>query len=295
MSDMSRPALPPSASAHDQHEPLLVAQVVAGDPLDPATADPVRRWLRTCPQCAALAADLTRVSAAVAGEPVPPRRRDFRLSPEDAERLRGNAVTRRLRRLSWPRSRAFAPAAAGVMSIGLVFVVVGYAWPDGGAGSIETHSDRAPLTRTMEAAPASSAAVDAFDSEAMDASVMAEPAPADRAASGLAQKASSAEADDVTRDTAGVGEASRAEEAPEAGALEANRSVDVAEQIDGSEALPAEPELASPAGSAPVTESGSEAEWQRWLVLAGVLLATGGGALLLLAWLSRRSRDPLLP
>ena len=295
MSDMSRPALPPSVSAHDQHDPLLVAQVVAGDPLDPATADPVRTWLRTCPRCAALAADLTRVSAAVAREPVPPRRRDFRLSPEDAERLRGNAVTRRLRRLSWPRSRAFAPAAAGVMSIGLVFVVVGYAWPDDGAGSIETQSDLAPLTQTMEVAPASSAAVDSFDSEAMDASVMSEPAPADRAASGLAQKASGAEADEVTSDTAGAEEASRAEQAPGAGALEANRSAGVAEQIVGSEAVPAEPELTSLAGSSPMTESGTEAEWQRWLVLAGVLLAAGGGALLLLAWLSRRSRDPLLP
>ena len=294
MSDMSRPTLPPSASAHDQHDPLLVAQVVAGDPLDPAVAEPVRTWLRTCPRCAALAADLTRVSAAVAREPVPPRRRDFRLSREDAERLRGNPLTRRLRRLSWPRSRAFAPAAAGVMSIGLAFVVVGYAWPDDGAGSIDTQSDLAPVMRTMEAAPASSAAIDSFSSEALDTSVMSEPAPADRAASGLAQKASSAAADEVTNDTAAE-EAPRAEKAPGAAALELDRSRDAAEQVVGSGAAPAEPELTSPTGTTPVAESGTEAEWQRWLVLVGVLLATGGGALLLLAWLSRRSRDPLLP
>jgi hypothetical protein len=32
----------------------------------------------------------------------------------------------------------------------------------------------------------------------------------------------------------------------------------------------------------------------RWLILVGVVLAGGGGALLVLGWLSRRSRDPLL-
>ena len=102
-----------------------------------------------------------------------------------------------------------------------------------------------------------------------------------------------------TRHTAGVEGASRAEEAPGAGALEADRSPEAVERIVDTQAIPAEPERASSAGSLPVTESVAEPEseeaWQQWLVLAGVLLAAGGGALLLLSWLSRRSRDPLLP
>ena len=75
-----------------------------------ASEQEARAWLATCPASAQLAADLRAVSVAVASEPVPPRRRDFRFGPEQAEALRGDAFTRFLRRLSLPRTRAFAPA-----------------------------------------------------------------------------------------------------------------------------------------------------------------------------------------
>ena len=102
-----------------------------------------------------MAADLRAVSLAVAREPVPPRRRDYRLSPEQAHELSGNAFTRWLRRLSPPNSRAFQPLAAGVLSVGLLFVVAGYAWPDGGAITVQAEPNFATYGDSiLEPAPA---------------------------------------------------------------------------------------------------------------------------------------------
>jgi hypothetical protein len=150
--------------SHDQHDRLLVGQLVAGDPLDPTRAAEARALLMRCPECAALAADLRLLPAMVAHEPVPPRRRDFRLSPQQAEQLSGNAVTRFLRRLSLPQAHAFAPAAGAVMSIGLVFVVAGYAWPDGSTLSV-------PSGAVEEPAPSAivTPAADGFESLSQEA------------------------------------------------------------------------------------------------------------------------------
>ena len=126
MSDMSRPRPLPTTD-HERHDALLVAQLAAGDPLAAEQRDEAQRLVRGCSACAVLATDLRVVAAAVAQEPVPPRRRDFRLSPEQVEELSGNTLTRFLRRLSLPNARAFQPAAAGVLAIGLIFVVAGYA------------------------------------------------------------------------------------------------------------------------------------------------------------------------
>lgn len=156
MSDMSRPGpLPPAAPDHDRHDRLLVAQFAAGDPLSPEQQAQAQRLVAGCGACAALAADLPAVSRAVAGEPVPPRRRDYRLSPEQAAELQGTALTRFLRRLSLPSSRAFGPAAAGVLSIGLLLVVAGYAWPDGGTITVQAEPNVVDWT---SAAPSSAPA-----------------------------------------------------------------------------------------------------------------------------------------
>jgi hypothetical protein len=129
MSDMSRPYPLPTAPDHGLHDPLLVAQYAAGDPLDPGDHGKAELWANTCGACASLAADLRAVSGAVAWEPTPPRRRDFTLDPEQADRLRGNVFTRLLRRLALPQARRLRPAAAGGMSIGLLLVVASTAWP----------------------------------------------------------------------------------------------------------------------------------------------------------------------
>jgi hypothetical protein len=152
MSDMPRPASFPSAPDHERHDALLVAQFVAGDELDERQRHDAQRLLSMCAACAELAADLRTVASVVAWEPVPPRRRDNRISAEQAEHLRGNAITRLLRGLSLPRARAFQPAAAGLMSVGLLFVVAGYAWPGDEAGYVASESLIAPAAVESDAA-----------------------------------------------------------------------------------------------------------------------------------------------
>jgi hypothetical protein len=129
MSDMPGPHSTPSPSDHGQHDELLVAQLAAGDLLDPAQRQEAQHLVTGCPACAALAADLASISRAVAWEPVPPRRRDFRFDAERAAQLRGSRLQRLLRRVSLPQSAALRPVAAGVMSVGLLVMVAGAVWP----------------------------------------------------------------------------------------------------------------------------------------------------------------------
>ena len=49
----------------------------------------------------------------------PSRPRDFRLTTEDAERLRGSAVTRLLHRLGGPGLKVLQPLAGAAMAIGI--------------------------------------------------------------------------------------------------------------------------------------------------------------------------------
>jgi hypothetical protein len=125
------PAPPPARPPvhHEQHDALLIAQLAAGDPLTDDQQQLAARLVAQCDACASLAADLRAISAAVAWEPLPPRRRDFRIDAERAERLRGSPLRRFLRRLSLPETNALRPAAAGILSIGLLFMVAGAVWP----------------------------------------------------------------------------------------------------------------------------------------------------------------------
>jgi hypothetical protein len=335
---MSSPhPLPPAAPDHERHDRLLVAQFVAGDPLAPEQQAEAQRLVHGCAACATLAAELPAVARAVAQEPVPPRRRDFRLGPEQAAALRGNPFTRFLRRLSLPSSRAFQPAAAGVLSIGLLLVVAAYAWPDGGTVSVQAEPNVIDWT---------SAAPTLAPAEA-PAAVVTEDGPDDAAALEGAERAMEDEAfaDNLLESQAGLSERpaqkSRAEAdappAPERHALEPGEpgqavpeleameealgaaadepagdrsggrltegSAEVAaEAADPAEAAePAEP--AAPAGAdegsaSPASDSTagtSDDGPVEVLVLLGLLLALGGGGLLLLGWLARRARDPLAP
>lgn len=129
MNDMSRPQPMPTTADHEQHDALLISRLAADDPLDQADYRLAMALVSGCTECASLAGDLRTVATAVAWEPVPPRRRDFRLSPEQAERARGSGLQRFMRRLALPQSNGLRPLAAGVMSLGLVLVVAGNFWP----------------------------------------------------------------------------------------------------------------------------------------------------------------------
>ena len=328
MSDMSRHAQPSPAPAHDQHDPLLVAQFAAGDPLDPARAQEANAWLASCPDCAALASDLRRVSALVVSEPVPPRRRDFRLSPEQAEQLQGNTLTRFFRGLSLPRSRAFRPAAAGIMSVGLVFVVAGYAWPDETSVTVQTETAAVPAPIEQPAASAPAPALQfAPPTEGRDSAAPAADLAPERAAFEDAMEAFAADPElleelaEHQSGTSARGEAMQKSLEAELdelaidgdlGSEEAMAGMvtrEVADLVDDA----AEPDavakrmtndvaaLTAQADGAGVGETEVAAVAQadgdgieRWLIFVGAALAVGGGLLLLLAWFSRRSADTLL-
>src|SRR5512134_3069292 len=114
--------MPSRPAAHETHDALLVSQFASGDPLDPWQLRDAELLVSSCRECASLAADLRTLSGVVAWEPVAPRRRDFRITPADADRLRGSAFSRLLRRISLPETGTLRPAALGALSIGLLFV-----------------------------------------------------------------------------------------------------------------------------------------------------------------------------
>jgi hypothetical protein len=347
MSDMPAPRPAPPLVDHAQHDPLLIAQHAAGDPLDAAQHEEAARLVAGCHDCAVLAADLRAVSAAVAWEPVPPRRRDFRIDAGRAEQLRGSALQRFLRRLALPETRVLRPVAAGVMSVGLLFVVAGTAWPDSQAvpGSDPVLQSEALLAPSgplasppaaalqMEApAAVSPAAAPAGDVSGSDTSA------ADEVNAAAEMQAFSSEdvgsvteqADDgAVRDAsgsdasaaAGAADAADAAEAPVDTSLRSKALPDVpasspaadaaADAAVGAalppEATPGEVPLAAVAAevvpaddvSRPEESALAAGEAKRLpagaaLVVLGVVLAAGGALLLLLTWLSRRARDPLL-
>ena len=310
MSEMHRPTLPPAAPNHDQHDPLLVAQLVAGDALDPARAGETRAWLATCADCAQLASDLGAVRAAVASEPVPPRRRDFRLTSEQAAALKGNALTRFMRGLSFPRARAFAPAAAGLLSVGLVFVVAGFAWPEEDSFSVGSDADIMPAAveervaqpsrppgqndaqpdepTTQTAPTATDDGVSYFlsEPEALEEALHNQVGSPPRSES--MQKALEAEAADELTDAAEAAEGEGAERgvaAPEAPLEGAGASSDQADDA-GSGRLIGETDVAataavdSGAAESSVVAAAEDGARDRWRLHIGAAVAVAGGLLL---------------
>ena len=71
---------------HDGHDPELVAALLDAD-ADEAARFAGLTLVSSCPDCAALHADLLALTAAVRDQPTPARPRDLRLTPADAARL----------------------------------------------------------------------------------------------------------------------------------------------------------------------------------------------------------------
>jgi hypothetical protein len=300
MRDMPRPRSPQPPPDHARHDPSLVAQLAARDRLAADQQREAQRLVSTCPACAELAADLRTLAAAVRLEPTPPRRRDFRLDAEQAERLRGNVVERFLRRLSLPQSRAFGPAAAGALSLGLVFVVAGYAWP-GEDGAILSSEPVPPAA--VEFQLASPTLEQAFESQALGADA----SPDGLAPLGAAHKNADTSAEErdavlprgmdiaaqgAAEDTAADDTAATDTVAEPSDAAELFFSVEAAASV-----APAEAETGSAndvAGATSASATDDRPPMVAWLTAIGFALAIIGGLLSLLAWLTRRASDPLL-
>ena len=115
-------------SDHARHDRLLVARLAADDAYPSEITDALA-LVEGCSQCADLAADIRLLRAAATDLPTPRRPRDFRLTPEQAEALRGSAFERLLRRMAGPGLGALRPVAGVALSLGLALAVVGTSLP----------------------------------------------------------------------------------------------------------------------------------------------------------------------
>lgn len=122
------------SAEHRRHDRLLVARFVADDAAFGQDHE-ARNLVHRCRECAALAADISTISGAVARLPAPPRPRDFRLTAEQAADLRGSRVNRWLRAVTSSSWSTVRPVAAVALSIGMVMSVVGMLPILGAAGS----------------------------------------------------------------------------------------------------------------------------------------------------------------
>jgi hypothetical protein len=131
----------PRRTTHDGHDLELVARAAAGD-LDAREVEAARLAIAGCGACAALDADLRAIAAATrdlgaVGESASIRApRDFRLSAEDAARLRQHGVLGLARPSAWVGGRARGLGGA-LATLGLVGLLVSTGLPgfSGGAAS----------------------------------------------------------------------------------------------------------------------------------------------------------------
>ncbi len=112
------PLAPHSPAAEAQDHAALIVALDAGD-LAGAELLAAEALATSCAGCAALLHDLAAIRVAMAALPVPPRRRDYRLTTEDAARLRPSGLRRLLEWLAAPGS-AVRPLATGLATLGVV-------------------------------------------------------------------------------------------------------------------------------------------------------------------------------
>jgi hypothetical protein len=108
----------PHLPDHTTHDPEPIAAYAAGD----ATGDELAlatELVDDCPECAALHHDLRAIAAALPSLPAPVRPRDFRLTPEQAERLRPRGWARLREALAGPRFAFAQPLGAGLATLGI--------------------------------------------------------------------------------------------------------------------------------------------------------------------------------
>src|SRR4051795_13155376 len=103
---------------HGAHDTLLIAAHAAGDTTDEEGRQ-AADLVATCEACATLQADLVAIAAASGGLPAPVRSRDYRLTPEQAAKLRPTGRRRLLDALGSTRFAFAAPPGATLANPGL--------------------------------------------------------------------------------------------------------------------------------------------------------------------------------
>jgi hypothetical protein len=146
---------------HAQHDLTLIAGHAAGDlsETDRLRADVL---ISTCTSCADVRRDLVAIAAATRSLPAPAMpARDFRLLPEQAERLRRGSWLRGVLRPFAASGSAVRPIAAAFTSLGLAGLLVASVMPSllGSAGAAPgTAREDAFQAAQASAAPAAPAA-----------------------------------------------------------------------------------------------------------------------------------------
>ena len=169
---MSEP-VPTTPAAHATHDAALIA-ALAARPTDLSDLEgaAARDLVGTCTGCADLLADLLTLQVALPATSTPRRPRDFTLTADDVDRLRGG-WRRMLGFFGSARDGFTRPLAAGLTTLGLVGLLVatvpsitssggaatlstvGAAIPNGAAGAAPAPAEAASAAPSMEAATGS--------------------------------------------------------------------------------------------------------------------------------------------
>jgi hypothetical protein len=255
---------------------LLVARFAVGESL-PGEAEEGHRLVSSCTDCGRLAEDLGLLRTSLAAMPAPVRTRNFRLTPEQAERLRGNALERFLRGLAAPGLTMLRPVAGVALAMGLTVAVVGAALPlaaSPGAASAPEAPTRTLVDRATAAATATP--------PAPVAGAIGDSAAPTSGAAGATESPTSPES---TKD---VSYAAASPVPSATGDHEIGRAPDYTASTN-----PLPPISESPP-SAPASDTSVDTT-RLLLIYGGVTLAMLSFGLLLLAWFARRRlEDPLL-
>ena len=112
-------------TSHERHDPMLVAALAAGD-LAGTDRDQAVALTQSCASCASLHADLLAIARATAALPPPiaAPHRDFRLSPEQAGRLRRTGWRRLVPSIPL-RTATTRRLGVGLATIGLAGLLIG--------------------------------------------------------------------------------------------------------------------------------------------------------------------------
>ena len=146
---------------HEQHDPILVVSFASGDlsaaDRDHATAQAL---VGSCAECARLHDDVLAVASATKALPPPVRTRDFRITNEQAAKLRPAGLRGVPSRLTAPGglfSRQLGVGLATLGVAGLLFGSLPMHLGMGGAASAPAASQPASGTEQAAQAPAASA------------------------------------------------------------------------------------------------------------------------------------------
>src|SRR5215207_3686560 len=158
----------PNSSDHARHDLLAVAALSDRD----ATGEEAVRaqaQVDACAECATLHAELVSLATATRQLPDIERPRDFRLRPEDAQRLRPNRFRRLFGPFGTARDGFSRPLAVGLTTLGLAGLMLGILPGTLSFGGAASGPADAPAAATMDQTLDAAASAPAAGAEAPEA------------------------------------------------------------------------------------------------------------------------------